>query len=302
MKVCRRVFVLMIIIFGMGVMRISQAQNQNPTQMVCPGVQGYHVDVHPNPTATYTWLLTGGGTILSGQGTNAIQVDWTTPGGPYTLSVFTTANGCIGLPKSVQVTVAEQPVGPTLLLKTPPEASVCAGTQVSANFTEGSGGVECSDEFEYSYDNSGTWTAYTEGTPIVTTGHTLVEIRGRRSGCNAAAGCNETPWETLASWTITPALPLVVTITPSANPVCEGTAATYSATVTNGGSSPQYVWRINGGTVVGTESSYTYIPANGDVITCEVLSSDSCAAPNPVTGSYTIVVEPLPNTSDIWHN
>jgi hypothetical protein len=277
-------------------------QNQNTTQMVCMGNQEYHVDAHPNPTATYTWSLTGGGTITSGNGTNTINVNWTTAGGPYLLSVFTTVNGCAGPPQTLEVTVVEAPVGPSLAGKIPPGMSVCDGTPVSATFNPGTGGIGCTDEFEYSYDNSGTWVAYTPGASLPTTGHTLVEIRGRRAGCNASLGCNETPWEVLASWTVTTALPVIVTINPSLNPVCEGAAVTYTATVLNGGATPTYAWRINGGAVVSITNSYTYIPVSGDVITCEVLSSEPCSAPNPATGTFNPSVSPLPSTSGIWHN
>jgi len=277
-------------------------QTQNPTQMVCTGNQDYHVDVSAIPGATYTWSLSGGGTIVSGNGTNAIIVNWTTPGGAYTLSVFTTANGCAGPPKSVDVTVASPPVGPTLLAKAPPDPSVCVGIPVSATFNSGSGGVGCTDEFEYSYDNSGTWLSYTPGSPLSTTGHTQVDIRGRRAGCSANLGCNETAWEVLASWTVTVAFPVTVNITASLDPVCEGVAVTYTAEVTNGGTAPTYSWRVNGGPVVGTSIIYTYIPVAGDVITCEVFSNANCITGNPATGTYTPVVNPLPNTSGIWHN
>jgi hypothetical protein len=277
------------------------AQNQNSTQSVCVGNQPYSVDA-TIPEATYTWALSGGGAIVSGDGTNAIVVNWTTPGGPYTLSVFTTVNGCSGPPQSVDVTVVESPVGPTLDNQTPAGPGVCAGTPVSATFLAGSGGIDCTDQFEYSFDNSGTWTTYTPGSQIPTTGVSLVEIRGRRAGCNELLGCTGTPWVTLASWTVNTALPVVVTINPGTNPVCAGAAVTYTASVENGGTSPTYAWRINGGPVQGTEVSFTYIPNAGDVITCEVVSSETCAAPNPATGTFTPTVNPLPNTSNIWHN
>jgi hypothetical protein len=296
-----RMFVLVAVVIG-GTMRARAQQNQNPTQLVCIGVQEYHVDLSPIAGATYTWSLSGGGTIMSGNGTNTINVDWITPGGPYTLSVFTTANGCAGPPQSVDVTVATPAVGPTLLAKTPPDPTVCDGTLVSATFNPGSGGVDCTDEFEYSFDGSGTWVAYIPGDPILTTGHTLVEIHGRRSGCNAILGCTGTPWEVLAVWTISAPLPVSVTILPDLDPICAGTEVTYTAVVDNGGASPTYSWHVNGGPEQGTNSTFTYIPNVGDVITCVVTSSQACVTNNPATGTYTPVVNPQPNTSNIWHN
>lgn len=294
----RWILVMALAVGGAGVM----AQSQSPTQTVCMGNQAYHVDPSAFPNPVYTWSLSGGGVITGGNGTTTINVNWTTPGGPYTLSVFTSSNGCAGPPQSVAVTVAEAPVGPTLANKIPPGMTVCIGTPVSATFNPGTGGVGCSDEFEYSYDNSGTWLAYTPGVSIPTSGHSLVEIRGRRAGCSSIMGCNETPWIVLASWTVTTALAVTVTITASANPVCQGTSVTYTAVVVNGGATPTYAWHVNGGPVVSTLSTYTYIPGSGDVITCQVLSSEQCAAPNPVTGTFIPDITPPPTTSDIWHN
>ncbi len=275
-------------------------QTQDPEQTVCPGPQEYHVDEIPG--ATFNWVLTGGGIFVTANGNDTIVVDWTTPGGPYTLSVSATVNNCQGPAKSVNVTVAEAPVGPTLANKIPPGMSVCDGSTVSATFNPGTGGVGCSDEFEYSYDNSGTWLTYVPATALPTAGHTLVEIRGRRAGCTPTLGCNETPWVVLASWNILQALPVTVTITASADPVCEGATVTYTAVVQNGGAAPTYEWRISGGPVVGTGPTYTYAPADGDIITCEVVSTEPCASPIPASGTFTPVVIPPPTTSDIWHN
>jgi hypothetical protein len=291
----------LILVFTIAGFTIQAEQNQNPTQSVCVGNQEYHVDA-TIAGATYTWSVSGGGTILSGNGTNTILVNWATPGGPYTLSVFTTVNGCAGPPQSVDITVVEAPTGPTLAVKTPPGPSVCVGTPVSATFISGSGGIDCSDQFEYSFDNSGTWIAYVPGSIIPTTGVTQVDIRGRRAGCDTTLGCAGTPWVILASWTVNTALPVVVTINPGTNPVCAGAAVTYTAGVENGGSSPTYAWRINNGPVVGTLNTYTYIPNAGDVITCEVVSSEQCASPKPATGTFAPTVNPIPNTSNIWHN
>lgn len=82
-----------------------------------------------------------------------------------------------------------------------------------------------------------------------------------------------------------------VSVTVSANPgieVCENSTVTFTANVINGGSTPVYVWRIQG-VIVGTNSpTYTYVPTysvnNGDAVTCTVTSSSTCiAGPNTAT-------------------
>ena len=82
--------------------------NTSPTQTVCVGSLAEPYLINP-PTSgsTYQWTLTGGGTIVTGQGTNAITIDWgMIPGGPHTLSVIETdASSCPGTPITVDVTV-----------------------------------------------------------------------------------------------------------------------------------------------------------------------------------------------------
>ena len=288
---------------------VATAQtNSDPTQSVCVGPQPYHVAVAVPPLpapVVYTWSISGGGTISSGQGTNDIIVDWTTVGGPFTLSVYTTAAGCQGLPQSVLVTVVAAPVGPTLLAKTPDVPSFCSGAyaNVSATFNPGTGGVGGVDEFRYRTDG-GAWASYTPGAPILTAGVTTsIEIEGRRT-VTAGLGCTATPWANLATWNISAALTVTVTIAADPNPVCAGASVTFTATPVNGGLTPIYAWRVNGATQVGqTSSTFSYVPVNGDIVECDVTSSDVCGVPKPATSNtITMVVNPIPTTSPIFHN
>ena len=80
-------------------------------------------------------------------------------------------------------------------------------------------------------------------------------------------------------------LPVSVAIVADANPVCSGTTVIFTATPVNGGSSPSYQWKKNG-TNVGTNlPTYSYIPANNDVITCVLTSNLSCVSGNPATSN-----------------
>ena len=79
----------------------------SPTQLVCIGSTEPYLLNPSNPTSNYQWVLSSGGTIISGQGSDAITIDWNmVVGGPHTLTVTETdANGCAGLPKTVDVTL-----------------------------------------------------------------------------------------------------------------------------------------------------------------------------------------------------
>ena len=92
-------------------------------------------------------------------------------------------------------------------------------------------------------------------------------------------------------------LPVSVSIVASSNPVCAGITVTFTATPINGGTTPAYQWKKGGTNISGaTNSTYAYIPANGDAISCVLTSSLTCTTGNPATSNTItmVVTTPLP--------
>ena len=213
----------------------------------------------------------------------------------------TSGSGCSG---TAWVTLTSwsinpQPTGPTLDLKIPDLAAVCDGELVSATFDPGSGGVSCSDSYQYRFDGAGGWNAYIPGNDINTTGHTLVEIQGQRSGCTAGSGCTGTPGVTLASWIINPLPVLTSTLTPPA--ICSGSAFSY--TPTSGTAGTSFAWTratVAGITPVGPTSgngnpNETLTNTTANPLTVRyvyTLTANSCT--NPTTFNVDVVVNPMP--------
>ncbi len=80
--------------------------------------------------------------------------------------------------------------------------------------------------------------------------------------------------------------------------VCAGTMVTYTAIGTNGGTTPAYVWSVNG-TNVGAATSYAYVPADGDVVMASMTSSAACASPATVSDmkAMTVITKLTPAVS-----
>lgn len=76
------------------------------------------------------------------------------------------------------------------------------------------------------------------------------------------------------------------------NPVCSNTPTTFVATPQNGGPRPAYQWKVNGKTLGNNSPAYTYTPQAGDLVTCTLTSSFSCAIPTAATDSLTITITP----------
>jgi len=70
--------------------------------------------------------------------------------------------------------------------------------------------------------------------------------------------------------------------------ICAGSTVTITATVAGGGPTPTYQWVVNGVAMSATtSSSYTYIPASGDSVSCILTSSSPCVG-NTTAVSNTI--------------
>ena len=78
-------------------------------------------------------------------------------------------------------------------------------------------------------------------------------------------------------------LPVSVSAIPTpAGAICAGTPVTFTASPTNGGTTPVYQWKKNGINVGANQTTYTDATLNNnDIITCVMTSNFSCATGNP---------------------
>ncbi|MBK6821196.1 MAG: hypothetical protein IPG85_16980 [Bacteroidetes bacterium] len=75
-----------------------------------------------------------------------------------------------------------------------------------------------------------------------------------------------------------------ISIVESANNICSGTSVSYTASITNGGT-PTYQWKVNGTNVGTNTNTYSYIPNNTDIVTCQLTSTATCANPTIVNSN-----------------
>jgi uncharacterized protein YjdB len=83
--------------------------------------------------------------------------------------------------------------------------------------------------------------------------------------------------------------PSVTMSSSNGDTLCAGTPTTFTTTSVNGGATPLYEWIVNT-TIVSTASSYTYIPANGDVVKVKMISTALCPSLASVNATKTMVV------------
>jgi len=161
---------------------------------------------------------------------------------------------------------------------------VCAGTTVTYMATPTNGGTSPSYQWKVNGVNVGTNNPVYSYTPVNNDVVTCLLTS------NVICTSNNPATSNFITMTVNPILPVSVSIAASANPVCAGASVTFTATPTNGGTSPSYQWKVNGVNVGTNNPVYTYVPLNGDFVWCVLTSSESCTSSNPASSIQLLMV------------
>ncbi|MDP1622166.1 MAG: hypothetical protein Q8M08_07485 [Bacteroidales bacterium] len=247
---------------------------------VCIATAGYIYATDPG-MSDYTWILSAGGVITSGSGTNSIVVTWTLAGmGSVTVS-YTSAT----TPGTLAVNVL--PLMIPSISVSPSGNPVCAGTPVTFTASVTNGGT--SPGLQWMVNGVPVGTSSTVFTYIPSDGDMVTCTLNSNGLCTSTTPVISAP----VMMIVNPLLQPSVVISVSSNPVCQGTMVTLNAAPQNGGPAPVYQWKVNGINAGSINPIFSYIPANGDVVVCEMTSNALCPAGNPaVSNQIFLTVSP----------
>ncbi len=170
----------------------------------------------------------------------------------------------------------------SLTIAPAPGSTICAGTQVTFTATPVNGGTAPVYQWRVNGIATGgnaptfTSTSFANG-DVVT-----CDMAG-----NAACAGPATAYSDTVIMTVNPVLAPTITIASNAgSAICSGTSVTFTATITNGGTTPIYQWKKNGNDVGTNTASYIdNALADNDVITCMLTSNALCGSPLVVTSA-----------------
>ena len=170
-------------------------------------------------------------------------------------------------------------------------STVCANTAVNFAATPTNGGTTPTFQWKKNGVNitGATSSTYTLSTPA--NGDVITVVMTSNATCASTTTATSNAVTVTVTTAVTPSLSIAANNTT----VCSGTAVNFTATPTNGGTTPTYQWKKNGVNITGaTSSTYTLTtPANGDVITVVMTSNATCASTTTATSSaVTLVVNP----------
>jgi len=241
---------------------------------------------NPGNSPVYQWKVNG-----INSGSNSQVFTYTPANGDCITCQLTSDISCPtgnpALSNSICMTV-DQPLPVSVTVSTP-QTTVCAGTTVTFTANPIHGGSLPGYQWKVNAVNIG---GATNSTYVYT------PLNGDIITCELTSSDNCVTGNPALSppvtMTVTPNPAVTVSITPSANPFCPGSQVTFIATPNHGGLSPTYLWKVNGSNAGTNSSSFTYAPLNGDVVTCELTSSDNCVTGNPVTSApVTMIASPI---------
>jgi hypothetical protein len=241
---------------------------------ICPGgsvlLQGDQVSGY-----YYQWRLNGD-TI---SGANQYQYAAFQPG-LYSLTV--TYNGCIVTSSSVSVTTAL----PSLQVTPSANQAICQGDSVVLQAPN-------VDGYTYQWLKNGT------SIPGATSYSYTVKAIGSYSVTLTSSPCAGTSNVVVVNVSSLNAPIISIGVTSGSNPTCIGNAITFTATVTNGGATPVYQWKVNGVNTGTNSNTFTSSSlTNGSIVSCALSSNDKClVSPNAVSNNITIIVNSPTNNA-----
>ena len=270
-----------------GTINVTEASTANAgTAMadICQGQTSAALGGSVGGSATGgSWSSSAGGTF--NPSASDLNATWTPPAGysgTATL-VLTTTGPCASA--SASKTIIVNPLKPVSLTISADTNPVCAGSSVTFTATPVNGGANPTYQWRVNSINTGTNSPSFTFTP--TNGDVVTCVLTSNATCASGSPATSPP----GTMIVNPLLPASVSIATSANPVCDGTSVTFTATPTNGGTNPTYQWYKNS-TAVATGSTYSYTPANGDQVYV-VMTADptlTCGTGSPATSTTVTMV------------
>jgi hypothetical protein len=161
--------------------------------------------------------------------------------------------------------------------------TICSGTSVTFTATPTNGGTTPSYQWKLNGSNVGTNSA-TYTTSALANGNTVsVVMTSNASPCLTGSPATSNT----VTMTVNSNLPASVSVGASATTICSGTSVTFTATPTNGGTTPSYQWKLNGSNVGTDSATFTSTTlANNDLVTVDMTSNASpCLTGSPATSN-----------------
>ena len=255
------------------------------TNNICFGTSVTFTATTNAPTASYQWKKNG----MNVGGNSPTYVDNGLLNSNSVNCVVTATSGCFGTPINTSNTitmVVNTPLVPLTII-TASANNICPGTSIM--FTAATNAPTANYQWKKNGVNVGAnATTFTDNTLL--NNDQITCLVSATSGCYIATA---TSANTITVNVVVPLTPSVSISVSRTNP-CVGENVSFTATPTNGGTTPTFQWKRNGINVSNGITYSTTTLANADIITCVLTTSLSCVTSTTAnSNSINITVRPI---------
>ncbi len=258
----------------------------SPSTTICTGgsVTFTATPTNGGSTPAYQWQVNG---TNVGGATNVTFTSSSLNNGDVVTVIMTSNAPCpspaTATSNSITITVVSS-LTPSVNIAASPSTTICSGTAVTFTATPTNGGTTPTYQWQVNGTNVGGATSSTFTTSTLNNGDAVTVIMTSNDPCASPTTATSSTINITIVSSLTPSVSITAVPAP---PICSGQSVTFTATPTNGGTSPTYQWQING-TNVGGATSSTFTSStlnNGDVVTVIMTSNDPCASPTTATSN-----------------
>ncbi len=253
----------------------------SPGNTICAGTMVNFVATGTNggPSPTYQWMLNGN---PAGTGTTYSNNTFAT--GDVVTCVFTSNANC-AVPVTVTsnaITMIVNPlVTPGITTTVNPGNVICSGSNATFTATPSNGGPTPGYQWYLNGNPVSTSSSYQNNT--LANNDVITCVLTSNANCATPTTATSTPITMTVNNTVVPTLG--ITASPGTT-VCSNTPVTFTPSLTNGGPTPTYQWKVNGNPVSTNPTYVTSTLNNTDVVSCTVTSNATCATPAVVTSNF----------------
>ena len=212
--------------------------------------------------------------------------------GVYTAKIYNTG-GCSVTSTAV---VIDSTYSPAVSIAANPSGAICPGASVTFTATPKNGANNPSYQWKKNGTNVATGTTYTDNGLKNNDAITCILTSNNVCQSGSTASSNTITESVIAN--IAPTISIVSSR--SNNAFCFGLNATFTASITNGGTNPVYKWMVNGKDSGTNSETFTSTFLNDkDIVTCQLTRTASGCVNTPVTSDTITVIINKATTASI---
>ncbi len=245
----------------------------------CAGGSGVHIGLSTSDAGVnYTLFNTSGVITLPGTG-GPLDFGPQTTAGAYTVQAVNATTGCSSNMSGTVTVVVNPVITPLVSISTSAGSDTsCSGDYTTFSAFAVNGGTAPSYQWTVNGVVAGTGSTYGY---IPANGDVIAVTLNSNATCAIPSSAGNS----ISMVVDTKQLPVVSVATDPGTEVCQGTAVTFTATSSYGGTAPVYSW-VKNGTSLGSSSTFTCTPSDNDNIYCILSSNYHCRLANTASSNH----------------